>query len=68
MCGSAKAMLWLQNRDGPQPAVEGVVRIGADVVFRQDVLGPQLLARGACREVRRANTKGQMSLDPDDIW
>ena len=36
--------------------------------FRQDVLGPQLLARGASREVRRAGTKGQMSLDPDDIW
>lgn len=66
MCGSAKPML--QNRDAPEPAVEGVVRIGAHVVFHRDVLGPQLLARRASREVRRADSKAQMSLDLDDMW
>jgi len=39
-----------------------------DVVYHRDVPGPQLRGRGASGEVRRADTKGQMFLDPDDMW
>ena len=63
---STKAML--QNRDASQPAVETIVRISVNVVFHRDMLGPQLLVRGASREVDRTDAKAQMSLDLDDMW
>jgi hypothetical protein len=66
--GIASSPCASKSDNAPKPGVDDIVKIGADAVFRIDVLKPTSPKGDAFDGAPGANTKKQMSLELDDSW